>query len=590
MRKISYLGWGVLLLGLILSGCGELDRKGSEPVNENPEVFFSNTPPESLRFSVNPCIYWYGTDKDGYVAAYQYAVIRDDSISEVWGELDSAKKALERIEPDSVAWVNYAELMNIIGVHVPAEKGHERNVRMYAEMDPDDSTAQHIFLRGVDNDGAVSEIKTRMYWRNNHLPEIFIDVDEDFVEKNLYCLPDTNATWGGIEISWHGLDTSDYPDMRKQPDFYYKWELWGPYADTSELGNGTMVDFSLDSIQIGDTTIYDTWVLHTYHIFKNLENYCENDSDFGYGWYQLRVWSRDDALVSSKDSATTFLRILKPHFRYDGDSTILVLDAGKYPRTGGPTDHSEVRPFYETALSALLEENICDNFNIYFLGDDPPLEDSLSRYDLVIVLNVGGGSGLTEERWCRFEDYLKVGGRLWIMGMNNYGLGTIRARVFLTGFMAKMGSMFGVIGGFNPGYSPSEAEVDWLDFIAAEPFGSWDLPFLEMDTTKTKELEGYDPENEAKNYPVSGIPHVSFEILSAWDFAGRSPLYRRLYSFVSRRGSKSDLEGMPCATTFIGPTYRTAEFTFPLHLMKDTGAQETFRRMVGWFLDDLPEP
>jgi len=595
MRRICYLGWGILLFALILSGCGKLDRKGPEPVNISPQVFFTNVPPESIKFSINPRIYWYGTDKDGYIIAYQYVVIRDN-VSELWGGLEATKDSLKGIRADSLSWTNGTAQLGIFGVHVTSDRGHQRDVRMYAEMDPKDSTAQHLFLRAVDNVGGISEIKTRMYWRNNHPPEVFIDVEEDFVEENLYCLPDTTATWKGIEIAWHGLDTIDYPDLRRQPDFYFRWELWGPY-DTLEADyadSTKMVAFSLDSIEIEGDWFPDEWVLEKSHIFKNLENYSENDSDYGYGWYLLRAWSRDDAFVSSEDPDSTFFRILKPLFRYEDSvrKTVLVLDHTDYSGDGRPKNHSQAREFYETALLELKGELICDEFDIDSLGGETPNEHSLSRYDLVITLNLGRNPGISDDSYDKYKDYLNVGGRLWIIGMNNWGvLGARKVHALRKSFPL---NYLAIEGAFYPAWAPGVGPS--LEFIGAEPFGSSELPSLEFDPVRAEKLVGYDPEREGANFPVNGIPHVSFEVLSnVYDYAGRSPFYRRLYSFISRYGQNSEAHQMPCAVTYIGPTYRTAEFTFPLNVMKDgdeqnPGAFEAFRKMVEWFLDDLPQP
>jgi hypothetical protein len=595
MRKISYFWWWVILFSLFLSGCGKLERKGPEPINVPPQVFFANVPPESLRFSVSPRIYWYGTDKDGFITAYQYAVITDSVIT-AWGsgkfDLEGAKDSLRRIGPDSASWLDNTSRMNVFGVHVIAEGGNQRNVRLYAVMDPEFYMAQHIFLRAVDNAGGISEIKTRMFWRNNHAPQCTVEVDRDFVLNNFYCLPETTQTWKGIEIGWVGLDTLDYPDKRRQPDLYFKWELWGPYADTLYLAdpNATMVDSSLDSIGIEGGWIYDRWVLNKSHIFKNLKNYPNS----GYGWYQFRVWSRDDAFVSSKDSATTFFRILKPIFRYEDSSrkTILVLDATRYKQSGAANALEDVWPFYDTALS---QAGICDGFNIYLLGDQLPSEDSLSRYDLVILLNLGPDAGILEKSYVKYKEYMDVGGFLWIIGMNNYGAGGSRGDHDLV-VDIKAGNPYtyevateymGVDGLFYPQYAAAFPLT--LEFIAADPFGSWEFPRLDMDTVEVKKLEGYAPSDTGLDFRDNGIPHVPYDhLVSSLDFAGRAPLDRRVYSFVSRFGRESPMEQMPCATTYIGPTYRTAEFAFPLNLMKvgddeNPGAQEVFKRIVEWF-------
>ncbi len=541
---------------------------------------------------------------DGYIAAYQYAVIRDSTIHEVWGGLEQAKQFLAALAADSATWVNSTIRADVFGRHVAAERGHQGDVRLYAAEIETTYTAQYIFLRAVDNLGKISEIKSRMYWRNNHAPEIYIDVDSTFVESNFYCLPETTTTWKGIEISWHGLDTVDYPDLRKQPDFYYKWELWGPYADTSVLDDphATLVDSSLDSMVIEGEVIYDRWILDKFQVFKNLENY-RHPTDLGYGWYLLKLWSRDDAFVSSKDSATTFFRILKPLFRYEEPSrkTILVMDHTTYEQgDGAGKDTSLVWPFYWAALS---QAGLCDDYNIYLVGEGLPPEDSLSRYDLVIALNVGGKAGIKEEDYCRYRSYLNVGGRVWFIGMKNYNLsgggrGVNYLVVGLTGspcILDVATEYCGVAGLFLPAYSPAFYAIR-LEFNGAIPFGDWGLPPLEMDSLKATELFGYDGDDPGKNFAEYGIPHVPYLIIATdLDTRWRPPLERRLYSFISRRDRYSPMHQMPLAVNYIGPTYRTATFCFPLNVMKDgdanhPGALEAFRKVGEWFLEDLTQP
>jgi hypothetical protein len=587
MRKINYFGWWVLLFALILSGCGKLERKGTPPVNTPPEVFFTNIPTEGESVSVSPRVYWYGTDKDGFITAYQYAVVTD-SVSDLWGGLEEVKDSLKRIGSDSASWVNNTSRLNVFGVHVTAEGGHQRNVRLYAEMDPNVYAKQHIFLRAVDNAGGISEIKTRMFWRNNHAPTCSLTVDKAFVQNSFYCLPETIQTWKGIQIGWVGSDRLDYPAPQVPPDFYFKWELLGPYDDSSHLDDpvATIVDSSLDSVEIEGGWIYDRWVMENSHIFKNLENY----PDSGYGWYQLKVWSRDDAFVSSVNPAKTFFRILKPLFRFQEPrrKTILVLDHTGYGENGGPTDTSKVWPFYRTALS---QAGLCDTFDFYLLGKKLPSEDLLSRYRLVIGLNLGGGGGVNDSGYLKYKNYLNVGGRLWIIGMNNYGVAGERGihsfeidiRSGAPNTFEAATEYLGVEGIFYPGYAVAFPYT--LEFIKAEPFGSWGLPLLEMDTVEVKKLKGYNQGNAGLNFRDNGIPYVPYDILSDYDSYGRGSLARRLYTFVSR-DPYSDMEGWPCATTYIGPNFRTAEFSFPLNLMKDPGASEAFGKIIKWFWED----
>jgi hypothetical protein len=377
------------------------------------------------------------------------------------------------------------------------------------------------------------------------------------------------------------------------------------------------VDSSLDSIEIEGGWIYDRWVIENSHIFKNLENY----PDSGYGWYQLKVWSRDDAFVSSVNPAKTFLRILKPLFRFEEPSrkTILVLDHTIYGGDGAAATPTDVLPFYYNAFSQTAD--LWDNWEIWLpvrpssgierhnnirFGlmlmpgvqeqEEVRAEDVLSRHDLTIVLNLGKDPGVDPNWYAIYMNYLDVGGRLWVIGLNNYGMGGQRVKQCLeekkgsAPFTFEVGTEYlGVECIFFPAYGPAYPQT--LEFIGAEPFGSWELPLLEMDPDKVESLGNYNSTSEGRNYRKNGIPHVPYDFLTDYDFKKRSPLQRRLYSFVSRFGPESEMEGFPCATTYIGPTFRTAEFSFPLNLMKDgdekkPGALEAFRKMVEWFWKD----
>jgi hypothetical protein len=609
MRK---LGFYFVVSGLCLlafSGCSKLEREGTPPANTPPQVFFVNIPPESTQFSVNPRIYWFGTDVDGFISAYQYAVMRTDSVVS-FGGLEEVKDFLHSIPSDSTSWVDQTGLKNLNGNHVVAEPGgHQRDVMMYAEMDPETYTPQYLFLRAVDNGGAISEeVIHRMYSRNNHRPEAFIDVDEDFTTQNHYCLMDTTATWKGISISWSGLDTADYPNLRSQPEFKFKWELVGPFD--SPLGSPispettAVVDSSLDSLLFAGEWIYTRWVSEEMHVFKGLENF----GDSGYGWYQLRVRALDDALVSHETPAWLDFRILKPRFRYaDKDKkTILVVDATTYGnRQGGAVDTADVRPFYREAFSQL---GMSDYFEVWYdrsgvptsTNKSAPGEDILAQYDLVIVLNLGSVPAITEDNYNQYKQYLNIGGRLWLIGLNNFGLPeTIREPSDLEEIRSgspntyQVGTeYFGIEKVFVPVWDNLDSLT--LEFIQAEPFNLWKgLPNLQSDTTKCKKLMGYDASKPARNFGKRGIPKVCYVAISnTRDFAGRIPAERRIFTFISYYGSLSPMHNRPCATNYIGSTYRTAEFCFPLNLMKNEGPDypvyKVMEETIEWFWEDLP--
>lgn len=620
MRRYGFCLVIFSLCLLMLSGCGKLERKGTLPANSPPTVYFANVPAESTYFSVNPRIYWYGTDVDGFIAAYQYAVMVTDSVVN-FGGLEEVKSFLRSIPADSVSWVNQTSLKSMIGAHVVSEPGgHQRNVRTYADMNPEIYTPQYLLLRAVDNRGEISEVISRLFYRNNHRPEAFINADSAFAAKNHYCLEDTTATWKGINISWSGLDTADYPDERYQPDFQFKWELVGPFETApTALTVDTMAvaDSSLDSMVIGGEVIYTRWVPDQSYVFRDLEN----AAGLGYGWYQLRVRTRDDAFVSTDTATTLNIRILKPQFRYADQSrkTVLLVEATRY---GGPpgglvgsekveSDTAFVRGFYRTGLQRLLGQDVYHEFAMwhdpavppYGGGKGVPVEDTLARYDLVIVTNLGSGPDISEDNFRAYKEYLNVGGRVWIIGMNNFNFSPSRGLQPLE--TIKSGApnayqvateYFGLQAVFTPTWSSLDSMT--LEFVQAEPFGYWDhLPVLSADTTKCQRLNEYlyyHPEwKYVFRFGVRGVPWVTFVAMSNnMDWAFRVPAQRRILSFVSYYGSPP-MHDHPCGVNYIGPTFRTTLFTFPLNLMQndeedDYPAYQVMKEVIDWFMEDRP--
>jgi hypothetical protein len=613
MRKYSR-NFGIFLLCvLILSGCGKLQRKGPEPTNTPPVVYFSDVPPDGHQFSINPKIYWFGTDVDGFITAYQYAVMRKDSV-EIYGGLEKMKSDLHGIPSDSASWVNQTTLKNMFGSHVASEPGgNQRNIQMFADMNPEIYTPQYIFLRAVDNGGEVSEVISRMYSRNNHRPQALIDTS--FKTKASYCLVDTTITWKGISISWSGLDTSDY-DIRSQPPFQFKWELVGPFASAPGR-NDTLpvIDSSWDTSIIGGDR---RWTSEKSHVFKNLKNYGEDQgaaADMGFGWYKLRVRVRDDCYVSTDTATTVNLRIVKPRFLYTDSNkkTILVVDATAYSTSqdGSPQDPNEVRSFYREALDSLRQAGLCDSFAVWWdpnkafdvANKNSPGEDRLSRFDLVILLNLGGfTSAIDDSIYDRYKEYLNIGGRLWVIGLNNFQASAViitpnKKEIPPLGWSWVTG-YFGIDQVINRRWDPLDSMT--LEFVRAEPFGLWEhLPTLVPDTLKCKKLKGYAywvplPSGPASRFGTRGIPYVCVDGLSNYlDSEYRIPAQRRIYTYRSYYGPTSLLEGNPCAANYIGPTYRTAEFTFPLNLMKNDAADghpgfKVIDEMVKWFWEDLP--
>lgn len=647
------LRWIVLAFCFIplIVGCSKLKNKVVKHVtDQSPIVYLVNIPPTDSKSSTNPRIYWYGTDPDGYIIKYQYLVIPEivsyDSngttverdlglIPKLDGYIDSFfVKDIESISPakwnpDSIASFLSSRTYNSIPYHIFPESvivedsvGSEENVRLFAELDTIKWVSQYIFIRAVDNEDLTSKIWKpdqkggnvfRRFSRNNHPPETEILWDTTLGVGVYYCLPETTATWKGIKISWEGSDPIDYP--AKQPEFLYKWELLGPFEDTLEINPDTsepIADSSYDSF----TNSF--WVWDKYKIFVNLKNY----GNLTYGWYLFRVRCKDDALVVDETPAYTLFKVIHPYFTYSKEKKVLLVDASNYGDAlpcVDPDKIDRVREIYESHLSYVQSYLPFDYVNWKDRTTTPaavpsPDLETLSLYNLVIVVNYSQKSGIVGDSlpyplfvrgklvvddfgYSVYINYLDVGGKVWFVGTNNFGLDPGKSRMvhqldaadFSSGFNKRpypciLGdSYFGLEAVFFPKWEAALGIETNEEFVRAEPFlGALEFPPLQADSARLDSLIWWAKDLIEQGSLVPGnmtaVPGVNYEVITIEA--------QRIYSFVSFLGPNSEMHERPCGSRFIGSTFKTAEFCFPLFLMKDEQAKEAMKLMIEWFFEE----
>lgn len=619
------------LLLVLIWGCGDLE-KGSFPTNVLPQVYLVNVPLEGTSFSINPRVYWWGTDVDGRIVEYQYVVIPESKMDADGKIIDLGlikKDANGLVDSNFVKFIQeipYSEWVDTLIVRRLNEAGYRAhrdslmavidtqtsvNMMMFAELDTTIYVNQYFFVRGVDNNGAASKIWKpqgrgghvfRKLARNNHPPNTHIDT-VSFAKRGIYyCLPETTETWKGLRLKWEGSDSSDYPV--KQPDFYYKWELLGPFEDTSSVDLSVIVDSSWDSISS------TRWVATTSEIFVDLKNYDEQNGG-DYGWYLFRVASRDDAFVEDETPDQVFIHVVHPliDFWPDNQRKVLLIDVTRYGsvRTYGFPQQQQGRDkvlnVYRNMLSAVAGE-IGMSFDVWYDSSTqaqavhpPPNELILAKYKLAIVVNHGekpgveGGALGSDSGYVQYNNYLNVGGNVWFMGMNNWGMvgrgwhntsyadprSDFRGRFMVSNLVRKY---FGMLQFHYPLWGTGSTSRN-DEFIGAKPFaGAAGFPYLESNQGKVNSLLGWLRTGDFIVEPTANaIPGVNAMVISSWS--------ERLYDFVSLYGTDSELNGKPCAIRSTGPGYRTAEFVFPLYLMKDQEAKEAMKLMINWFLEPI---
>jgi hypothetical protein len=638
----------LLLVFLLLSSCGKLSRNGTAPANLAPEVFMVNIPQDSVNFSTLAKIYWYGFDQDGYIARYQYLVVIDTGnvVPKSGGYIDSLfVKAIERVSAGD--WSDSA-LSRILGIDrtvvhsvdsVANSVGTWDNVKLFASVDSTAYVTQYFFVRAVDNEGAVSKIwkpdspkgsNFRFFTRTNRPPVSMINYgnrsnitgnyvylqDSFFIE---YCLPETTVDWKGVKVTWSAEDP-DY-SSKTQPAFSYTWELFGPFDSQ------TAIDTSAVYYHSWDNTSGTPWTDSTTHVFVNLINAPGKD----YAWYQFRLTARDDAFVPDPTPASVTFKIIKPPFLFSPSigNNVLLVDATT--RSGGFVipDTEQVRNLYRGILSSLVSEGVIDNYS-FFRAKEPylkqPIEDTLSHYKLVIYINEGGVSGIQggyansqygiqDSAYMAINRYLSVGGRVWMIGHNNFsGDPPQSAQYVLIGPNVGNGYALpgittanyfcGVTGYYFPVLSQNSntgAREPSEEMIAVEPYegAPVQLPRIEIDTSKLYIAPGATKNAYYTNvYPAGesfkGQPRASWE--SIWN----TNYNERLYTFISFKGTASSLHGRPCASRAYSPDpwvftdengqhilqWRTAEFCFPALLLKQDQMLDMMRVMMPWFMED----
>lgn len=209
---LSLLALSVVVVAVI--GC-EPERTGTALGNSPPQVFIVNTPPDSAQFSRNPDLNWYATDIDGYITMFRYTVVIE-SLMVISGLPVSPDEFARQATDQQMGWDTL-----LVDLDHPQSTA---TIRLYANVDfPVDSfVSQVFFIQARDDKGAMSDIKYRMYSRNNHYPNThFRNLDVYINAKE----PESPAP--GIALTWDGADSLDWG--RAIPPLEYEWRLYGPF-------------------------------------------------------------------------------------------------------------------------------------------------------------------------------------------------------------------------------------------------------------------------------------------------------------------------------------------------------------------------
>ncbi len=643
MNEVRAIAWRMAALlvavAMLMWAC-TTKPTGNEPVNHKPVVQIVNIPPSNSHFTQSPIINWYGTDSDGFIIMYEYAVV---PFSDIPSSVDTTD--INALRNFAATQIKYADqgpcdpaCWTVVNVKT-SESPTRQQVELVAAANPADTVKQYFFVRAVDDDSARSEIEVRVYSRNNNPPTTTIKTLPD--SSGYYDLPDTNAVYHGIQLEWQGEDKIDFPAETDKPKFTYFYQVFGPF-DQGELSfddSWNFTDgFDFDTLaaasrlisQSSDSLTGSVWIKATSHTFWNLWRNQPASDTTRVGYFVLKVTARDDAAVSSVKPAYKVFQAIDPKFEDD----ILVY----YPINGltkarpgeiwGPTyrdDPTFPDSFY---TEADMLQYYYDVFNeagyqipTIIRGkvdvNNPPAQNIppkalLAKYKLYVIIDDGENGQISKSHFERISHYMDLGGNVWLWAVFPFspyqtsGKGTAA----LSSMILQSKDPVDVIpykyfdilaqwcGGWTQTYT---SRVSWYpqsgapepqtneDFIGAVALPGTGFPDL---TVNLKKVQGtyiynYFDTRDWARITFRGSPNANYFVRDI--FSQPIYLYNSVFGDVvpdSMKEYVSPLQGTVTGLRYNSGVFKTAVFGFSMWTIHKDEAVAATRQMLQWFLQN----
>jgi len=484
-------------------------------------------------------VQWYGNSNDSTDLLYYYCATTDTTLSNS-NALSALNNTLWKNTENNYAFVSFTMVpFNSSVVYtdsatytVIGENGDTLSVQTKAVY-------SKLFVYGIDDYGAASDVKSIIYRRVNQLPKFPMVFSEKLGVKGFekywitigsdsaqMVLPAETEFWQPIDFKWMGEDPDGY-DVKLE----FKWELW----ERTKKGKNLVCQSA-------------GWS----------ENYLSvsfDDEIFNWnkqGKYTFKVYVRDDALEESLNHATVNFEVFSPTF----DKGILLIDDTDptlYPPpdalTMGNPDAAVTRNFYEDVLEYAdykPEGEVTDSLSLYrvkrfekgieFIGfeyiywDDDgnpatpevvidstaiyrgvysPSIRELIKYRLVIIVSddrndINGVDFRAEPPYAGYSrllgDYLNAGGKAFLLGPS-----VLMGKFYSNGIP---------INGYAPPFKTiyyedgDEASVSFDDLMS-KYFGIYSITFPEQKTyytvPGTSQTQYCTDSEYAGNYDFIGV-------------------------------------------------------------------------------------
>lgn len=661
---------GLLLIGLfapvVLTGCSSLDNKGKSPPNNPPQIHFANIPVDGSTFSVNPIIYWYGTDNDGTIEQYQYAVRRETDVLAylqshgITGTAPAAELFVQHAPDEEYGWITiwvdsvqtatrgavrlYASFdtnfivqideacsppcttylidceIDSVGIRVIGED----TVVVYDTLNcVSKSIQQYMFVRAVDDDNAISNVRYREFLRNNHWPQTKIENQSSFAAGIYYNIPRPKVTFAGIPVSWSASDSADFP--RNQPEFEYLWRLYGPFG-TRQEADTISAKLVMDS---GDSLVTDGWIRKPSGIWTLTKTATLIDlwrrqppSDTTRtGFFLFEVRARDDAFAEDPSPSLAVFEAIDAKL----ERRLLFIDDCNYVDTqepltamgsgdaaDGPPDDNLLRnrifAILRDATNGAIDLNAAARDYYRRVNGDPDnparilQAKMLAKYALLLVVDDDAVSPIdaAEQSW--LAGYMNIGGKVWVFGRNSFLADNKNPNQFPVPTLWPCGATAGFyfdaeqmylaawkIQSLRPIAVPPEFIEGFDDFIGATPTVALaaDFPTLNVDTNFTKDYFIHPEVRrliKAESFRFKTIPDANFIVLGT----GAEPIY----TYFSKYAGTAFPHEKVCAIRYIGPSelmpvFKSAWFSFSPYGIKHQQMVQVFQGMLAWFEEAL---
>lgn len=260
----------------------------------------------------------------------------------------------------------------------------------------------------MDNLGAQSQnIAYKTFYRSNNAPnnpqiKPMAAPDADYAQNavvldTLFCLDNLTPLWSGIAFNWRSSDPDD-KELYQIPLQFTHYLVKTP-GDTI---------WAWSDAAWTDTKQIQIFGLET-------------------GSYVLSAWTRDDGFTLCNEPATIAFNVIRPTFEYH----ILMVDKTKnsgFLEVPGDSINAFWISMLQSLQGQLENENYeLDGVDVRFLdnSDDIATQNSpisyslIGQYKLVLIYTEDHAKcayNYTQNRNAVLEDYLKVGGRVWVEG------------------------------------------------------------------------------------------------------------------------------------------------------------------------------